>query len=422
LTDSPLYLAPVSENPVLGMAERWRALPPAVTIDSAADVSMTLRGILAGAWTPRDRAGFDYGRIEPLAEGAAIDRFGGSVAGMVASRIPGRLGEPIREDRLRALQASGVYAYRSAAPMRVRASLVAQGGAELSQEVVFVSRHPLRIVPQTAAGDRLPIRIDNPTGAAFTGRVRLTGDPRAAASRPLEFAIGETARTVALPVVVRPDGSYSAGVQLVTRYGGQQDWTVVSEAPKVEYRPLEQFADYPVNAPLPPADYLVKPDGDPKVESTITASIVPAADAAQGDDAPANGPRGSAVRIEYDFAPGWKFLRLEPEGAKRAPLPGAPYALGAWVRGDGSGDILNARFTDSSGQTFQPTAGPIDWRGWRYVSFSLRGDNSGHWGGADDGVIHYPIHMDTLLLVDSPGRRGGKGTVYAGGFTLLSAP
>ena len=184
------------------------------------------------------------------------------------------------------------------------------------------------------------------------------------------------------------------------------------KSPNVEFKPLERFASYTVGEAPPPGDFRVLPDGDPKVKSTITASIVAAPPGIS--DA-----QNRAIRIDYDFDKGWKFLRLQPEGSKRAPLAGEPAAFGAWVYGDASGDILNARFTDASGQTFQPTAGRIDWRGWRFVTFGLRGENSGHWSGADDGVIHYPIHLDTLLLVNSPGGRGGKGTIYATGFTLM---
>jgi hypothetical protein len=61
-------------------------------------------------------------------------------------------------------------------------------------------------------------------------------------------------------------------------------------------------------------------------------------------------------------------------------------------------------------QTFQPDLGPIDWKGWRYVSAPLDG-SGGRWGGANDGVVHYPIRITTLALVDMPGGGGGKGTV-----------
>jgi hypothetical protein len=93
-----------------------------------------------------------------------------------------------------------------------------------------------------------------------------------------------------------------------------------------------------------------------------------------------------------------------------------------WVYGDGSGDLLRTRFTDATNQTFQPNGEPITWKGWRYVTFSLLGDHAGRWSGADDGIVHYPIHMNTMVLIDSPGGRGGHGDVTVAGLTLGTAP
>ena len=70
-------------------------------------------------------------------------------------------------------------------------------------------------------------------------------------------------------------------------------------------------------------------------------------------------------------------------------------------------------FTDSSGQTFQPDGGRVTWQGWRYVAFPLTGGtNMGHWGGANDGTIHYPIRLDTLFLLDNVSREKSEGTIY----------
>ena len=77
------------------------------------------------------------------------------------------------------------------------------------------------------------------------------------------------------------------------------------------------------------------------------------------------------------------------------------------------------RFTDATGQTFQTDGGNLDWKGWRYVSFPLSGDSGGHWGGANDGTIHYPIRLDTPLLVDTPQAMGSKGIVYVTDITLI---
>ena len=187
-------------------------------------------------------------------------------------------------------------------------------------------------------------------------------------------------------------------------------WRTVVATPSQRFTPLESFDAYRAGDALPGVEYRIVPDGDPKVASQITGTVV---------DAPAglSASGAHALRIAYDFAQGWKFLRL----ARALELPDKPAALGMWVYGDGSGDLLRARFTDATGQTFQPDGGTLDWKGWRYIRFPLQGDVGGHWGGANDGAIHYPIRLDSALLVDSPGGRGGKGVITVTDLTLIGA-
>ena len=97
---------------------------------------------------------------------------------------------------------------------------------------------------------------------------------------------------------------------------------------------------------------------------------------------------------------------------------GQPSTLGLWVHGDGSGNRLRARVTDAGGQTFQPDGPALDWTGWRWVTFDLADlRHAGHWGGANDGVAHGALRLDTLLLVDGP-RHATQGTIYLAGPAL----
>jgi len=403
LTDAPQYLVPAAGNALLETASRWKTLEDA-PVTSPKEALSWLTQVTAGNWDARDRSLVTGLRLEPSSEPGKSLVVNRPVLKEAGSSLP-----------LAAFLKTAELPYNSETPVTLRASLLT-AGAELSQILEFTSSRPLRIVAEPAGGGKIPIRIENPTGQEFEGRIHLTGGADMSGV-PLKFKQGQTEQTVNLPVTIRQDGSYAAGVRIETPISGakgSKSWITVNTSPDVEFRPLEGFAAYSPGAAPPASDYRVLPDGDPKVNSTIQVNIA---------RAPAGlfDPQTRAIRIDYDFQPGWKFLRLQPEGDKRAPLSGTPFAFGAWVYGDGSGDVLNARYTDASGQTFQPTAGSIDWRGWRFVTFSLRGDNSGHWSGAGDGIIHYPIHLDTLLLIDSPGGRGGKGTVYATGFTLMEA-
>ena len=106
------------------------------------------------------------------------------------------------------------------------------------------------------------------------------------------------------------------------------------------------------------------------------------------------------IELIYQFAEGWRFATLRPPKELSA-IEGKPKVLGMWVHGDGSGNVLRCRFTDATGQTFQPDYGLIDWTGWKWITMRLDGTSGGHWGGANDGVVHYPIRWDSVALVDN---------------------
>jgi len=73
---------------------------------------------------------------------------------------------------------------------------------------------------------------------------------------------------------------------------------------------------------------------------------------------------------------------------------------------------------DATGQMFQPTAAAIDWTGWRHLTFDFNVP-AGHWGGANDGVMHYPIHWDTLFLLDDVSRQKTEGALYLAAPALI---
>ena len=134
-------------------------------------------------------------------------------------------------------------------------------------------------------------------------------------------------------------------------------------------------------------------DGDAKVEGKAELSIA---------EAPEPTPLGvrTAARLDYRFAKGWRFACVNlPD--QFVPIEGKPKAVGMWVYGDGSGNMLRCRVTDSTGQTFQPDYGPMTWKSWRFVTMRLDGLFPGFWGGKNDGVVHYPIRWEAVVLVDS---------------------
>lgn len=113
--------------------------------------------------------------------------------------------------------------------------------------------------------------------------------------------------------------------------------------------------------------------------------------------------------MTYRFGAGWKFLRLVPR--RTGTIAGRPKGFGLWIYGDGRQTSPRLRVTDASGKTWQPAGESIGWNGWRYVRFELE-SSTPHWGGADDGIIHFPLAWDSLFLLDNPSRNPTEGTIY----------
>src|SRR5262249_1581170 len=141
----------------------------------------------------------------------------------------------------------------------------------------------------------------------------------------------------------------------------------------------------------------LRADGDPKVQSTQSFSVAQAPDGLPMPGEP-------CFKIDYAFEPGWKFVCLSPN-TEQQKIDGRPTSLGMWLKGDGSGNIPRMRFVDSTGQTFQPDGERLTFTDWRYILFPLNGTAAGHWGGANDGMVHYPIRLETMLLIDSAARQ-----------------
>ncbi len=252
----------------------------------------------------------------------------------------------------------------SRVPVRAHVALVLDGQRQpFPQEVSFTPIDPLdlSVAPQGKSG--FVVQIANPAGTAFRGR--LTSLP-ASKSLPVRLAAGQMAVSVAAP----GDPSRLTAWTLRDKSG-----RVVSALPPGRFQAV--FVDW--------AALKTHLDGDLKVPSEIHAAPVPE----------------GGLQVSYTFAPGWTFWQSDLPNAPA--LEGKPVALGLWVQGDGSGSLVRMRFRDAGGQTFQPGGTLMNWTGWRWVTFSFAGENAGHWGGANDGAVRFPVTMDSLLLLDNPG-------------------
>lgn len=255
------------------------------------------------------------------------------------------------------------------------------------QQLAFALANPLRLaVAPREAG--IAVTLIDSAGLGFEGEMVIDGQ-----AVPVSLAAGTGTFAAPIRSAASEDGLH---VEVRTRDGR-------SVLPATVFR----------LAPLAATGFRTVLDGDSQISASATL----------GDT---RGPPGSDApfsrvwRLEYRFDPGWRFVRCVTD-AGRPEIVGRPDAFGVWVYGDGSGNSLRIRVTDQSGQTFQPIGPALDWTGWRWVSFDLSSlEHAGRWGGANDGIVHGRLRLDTVLLIDST-REQTAGTIYFAGPTFIGS-
>lgn len=359
LAGSPQYVAPAAQgNESLALAAAWTATAPSPFYAAGQPIKLILT--LANA---------DAGKSH-------------RVKFLVALSAPNQPqptsiveGEDVIGPGTTLRQGASSTAF-SRVPVRARVALVLDGVRQpYPQDVLLTPTDPLSLSVAPAGAGGYRAQIGNPAGTAFEGVLERSAPGQKATRARVRLTAGQKSADA----VVLGDPQRAA-VFTLRDSGGATAAAL----------PARRFVPYP----LIPAQLQTRLDGDLKVASTVRA------------DAP---PNGAVLKVTYDFAPGWTFWHTGE--ANPMPLPGKPEAFGLWVYGDGSGQSVRMRFRDATGQTFQPDGGLLDWTGWRFVTFALtlaNRSNAGHWGGANDGVIHYPIHIENLFLLDSAG--GAKKT------------
>jgi len=380
-SDGVQYLSPDKPNDLLALAAAWQRAPLELITLGGHQVTLPLR------------------LTNPLAESVTV--WNSPTGKPNATLAPGA----------EISVSHSAYADRSDNPKPLVLRLGVGPSATFIQQTRLIITNPLGIVPLPTSDGALAARIENPSGEAFRGRLGTVEAPDGADTAGQDFQLkdGQKELTVRLPYKTDGRSPYRVGWRVYDTSASPP--AVALTLPIAEYRPVVFSAEA----------YKLIADGDAKVASDLHLSA----------GAPPEGPPvpgADVLELRYRFDAGWKFARLAPQTDTARRIDGKPKALAIWVFGDKSGNVARIRFTDSTGQTFQN--GPqvssadhdtdrIDWTGWRRLTFSLE-ETSSHWGGADDGMVHYPIHFDTLFLLDSANRTATEGAIYLAGPTLIS--
>jgi hypothetical protein len=299
---------------------------------------------------------------------------------------------------------------RSPEPIPVRIVCPAQGAESFVQETVVTVSNPLGITLQPRAGKAISVSVQNPSGEAFAGRVLLMdlkGARVESNDQPVNFKDGQVEAIVRFPLDREASGTLQAAAKVV------QDGNVVMQMAAAEFTPMADFAKDSKDGHT--TEFRTYADGNGKVAGETQLSV---ASPSQGPPEPGMG----CLKLNCTFAPGWKFLEMVPTKSEAKSIDGTPKAYGLWVYGDGQGGATRIRYTDSTGQTFQSAGESITFTGWRYLTFSMMGNipSTSRWGGANDGVVHYPIRWDSIFLLDkAEPNKSFESQVYLSGPTLV---
>ena len=363
LTNGPVYLAPKEYNELLGIAAKWERVPLSMTLHWPTKSSIALTA------------------VNPLQRAVRISS--GEQSALV------KPGEQVRFS-------TTLDVSRASEPQRVKIQIDVEGVGSIAQQMDLAVDNPL-ILNILRSSNGYAAIVENPSAEKFAGTLSLTDFDKNGGllKQELKFDAGETQKTLSFDMA---QASAQAGLRIEDENKNVLLTKIASKLTPIDLAHAESFTAIA--------------DGDSKIASKLNLT----------SDSPPEGPPQPGLKmlkLSYDFEAGWKFARIVPKQQEFKKIEGKPTSLGLWLYGDGNGNCQRLRFTDSSGQTFQPESPDITWTGWRYASFPLDGKKSGHWGGANDGTVHYPIQWDSLFLLDSKNREKTAGVVYLCSPTLV---
>lgn len=357
ISQSPVYVDVPPGNKDIALAASWTVTPahaayfgkdPKVTIRFVNPLDRPFKGSFSWVLPSGDSALVEVGKpFGPIRPGGSFQ---------ATYRIPG-------------------------ARIPLKADIGLSNAGHLDERCDLVPADPLTLSMAPIRPEGYGYLISNPAGEPFAGEMEESW-PGHSVEAWISVKPGQRTKMTIVP------GGVTSPAEMVKVLLESEDSKVSLSLPTQAFLPAAGGPD----------GWKAVLDGDPKVESKISLSTVPPM-------APLN---SSAAKLDYTFAQGWSFCRVFDPDSR--PLAGKPTGETIWVNGDGSGNTLRMRFVDSTGQYFQTTAGLCDWHGWQPVSFDFSKTDA-RWGGANDGVIHYPICIDTILLLDSASRAQGAGSI-----------
>jgi hypothetical protein len=132
---------------------------------------------------------------------------------------------------------------------------------------------------------------------------------------------------------------------------------------------------------------------------------------------------GGATAISYSFTTRDNdYVAFERE--QPIPLAGRPYAVGAWVYGDGSTHGVKVWLRDAQGEVLQFVLGPVGAPGWHFLRAPVGGpvEPGNVIVPAPGGNLRvdYPVALQAIVLDDLVDEFVGDGTIWLDDLTVIS--
>ncbi|MDR2755798.1 MAG: cellulase family glycosylhydrolase [Planctomycetaceae bacterium] len=241
----------------------------------------------------------------------------------------------------------------------------------------------------------LVVKVGNLGGDVFDAKISIDdidGLELTETVRSLVLKSDESETEIRFPMKSVPVGEYRFSVSLLTDAGT----TIIFPC-----RTMKRLDDFSLrNTETLKTIWTVRPEGDPRVISEQKAEI-----------------ENGVVKLTYKSDEGWKSIRFVLN-RKFGKINGTPKALGIQLFGDGSGNNVRLRFIDSKGQWFQVHGNTMTDQTSYYFELPFDGTNALHWGGMNNGLVSFPIRLDSILI-DGTFRICGPHTVSISAMTLI---